>query len=99
MGTNLIKLDKCYEESFPLRQMVEKCTDEFKRDRTSTNDTEQSGRPKHVTTPEIIKKILVFILDDPKVKVRELTEAAGISIGSVGKILYEDLGRRKPTAK
>ena len=36
--------------------MVEKWSGEFKRGRTSTNDAERSGRPKYVTTPEIIDK-------------------------------------------
>ena len=39
------------------------------------------------------------MLDNPKVKVRELAEAAGISIGSVVKILHENLSMRKLTAK
>ena len=34
-----------------------------------------------VVTPDIIEKIHDIVLDDPKVKVRKLAEAAGISIG------------------
>ena len=79
--------------------MIGKWIGEFKRGRTSTNDAERPGRPKEVTTPEIIEKIHDIVLDDPKVKVRELTQAIGISIGSVVKILHEDLGRRKLTIK
>ena len=40
-----------------------------------------------------------MVLFDPKVKVRELAEAAGILIESVVKILHEDLGMTKLTVK
>ena len=75
--------------------MVEKWIGEFNRRLPSTNDTERSGRPKDVTIPEIIEKIHDIVLDDPKVNVPELAEAIGISIGSMVKILHEDLGMRK----
>ena len=64
-------LDECYGESSQSSQMVEMWISEFERGRTSTNDVERSGRPKDVTTPEIIEKIHDIGLDDPKVKVRE----------------------------
>ena len=70
--------------------MVEKWIGEFKRGRTSTNYALRSGRSKHVTTPEIIEKIHDIVLDDAKMKIRELAEATGISIRSVDKILHED---------
>ena len=81
-------LDKCYKESSPSRQMVEKWIGEFKRGRKGINGAERLGRPKDITTSEIIEKIHEIVLDDPKVKVRELAEAAGISIESVVKILH-----------
>ena len=77
-------LDKCYGESSPSR---------------NKNDAERSGSPKYLTSPEIVKEIHDIVLDDPKVKVRELTEATGIPIGSVVEILHEDLGMKKLTAK
>ena len=54
-------------------------------------------KAKNVTTPEIIEKIHEIVLDDRKVKVRELAEATGISIQSVVKILHHNLGMRKIT--
>ena len=62
-------LDKCYGESSPSRQIFGKWIGEFKRGRTSTNDAERLGRPKDVTSPEIIAKIYDIVLGDPKVKV------------------------------
>ena len=71
---------------------------EFKRGHMNTNNTERSGRQKDVTTPRIIEKIHEIVLDDPKVKVRELTKATGISIGPVVEILHGSFGMRKLTA-
>ena len=67
-------LDKWCGESTPLRQVVEKWIDEFKRDCTSINNAVRSGRTKYVTGLGIIKKICDIVLDDSKVKVRELAE-------------------------
>ena len=92
-------LDKCYEKSSPSRQMVEKCIHEFKRGRTRTIDSERSGRPRDVSTPEIIEKIYDTLLVDLKVKMCELAKAVGISIRSVVKILHEDSGMRNLIAK
>ena len=63
------------------------------------DDAERSGWPKDITTPEIIGKIHNIVLDDPKMKLRELSEAASTSVGSVVKIFLEDLGIRKLTTK
>ena len=41
------------------------------------------------------KKLHDIVLDHPKGKVRELAEAAGISMWSVIKILHKGLGMRK----
>uniref|UniRef100_T1IEN8 Uncharacterized protein n=1 Tax=Rhodnius prolixus TaxID=13249 RepID=T1IEN8_RHOPR len=40
---------------------------------------ERSGRPVEVTTPEIIDKIHDMVMDDRRVKVREIASAVGIS--------------------
>uniref|UniRef100_T1HM88 Tc1-like transposase DDE domain-containing protein n=1 Tax=Rhodnius prolixus TaxID=13249 RepID=T1HM88_RHOPR len=44
-----------------------------------TSDAERSGRPVEVTTPEIIDKIHDMVMDDRRVKVREIARAVGIS--------------------
>ena len=103
MGKNTVQtkqwFDKCYGESSPSRQMVEKCIGEFKRGSTSRNDAERSGRPKDITTLEIIENIHNIVLHNPRVEVHELAEAAKIPIGSVVEILHDDLGMKKLTAK
>uniref|UniRef100_T1HMR0 Uncharacterized protein n=1 Tax=Rhodnius prolixus TaxID=13249 RepID=T1HMR0_RHOPR len=44
-----------------------------------TSDAERSGRPVEVTTPVIIDKIHDMVMDDRRVKVREIASAVGIS--------------------
>ncbi|GBP58922.1 Histone-lysine N-methyltransferase SETMAR [Eumeta japonica] len=68
---------------------------EFRCGRTSTSDAERSGRPKEVITPEIVDKIHEMILDDRRMKVRELAHAVGISTERVHHILHEYLDIRK----
>ena len=64
---------------------------EFKRGPTSIQDGPRSGRPKTVTTPEIIAKVHDMVLDDRRVKVREICNAIGISNDRVHFILQEEL--------
>jgi hypothetical protein len=44
----------------------------------STSDAEHSGHPVEATTPEIIDKIHNTVMDDRRVKVREIASAVGI---------------------
>ena len=58
-----------------------------------------TGRPKEVITPEIVDKIHGMILDDRRMKVREVAEAVGISTELVHHILHEYLGMKKLSAR
>ncbi|GBP33923.1 Putative uncharacterized protein FLJ37770 [Eumeta japonica] len=88
------KLDKYYGDSAPSISMVKKWFTELRCGRTSTSDAERSGRPKEVITPEIVDKIHEMILDDRRMKVRELAHAVGISSERVHHILHEYLDMR-----
>lgn len=70
MGKNTITakawLDKCYPDSAPSRQTVEKWFADFKRGRTDTDDAERSGRPIEVVTPENIKKVHRIVSENRK---------------------------------
>ena len=67
MGKNTVQvkqwLDKCYPDSAPSIQMVEKWFADFKRGRTNTDDAECSGRPNSAVVPKKHKKVhkMVFI--------------------------------------
>ena len=68
---------------------------QFKRGDFSTCDAPRSGRPKTVTTPEIIDQIHDLILKDRSI----LAEQLGISRERDGSIVHEDLNIRKLSAK
>lgn len=99
MGKNTVQakawLDKCYPDSAPPKSTIEYWFAEFRRGRTSTDDAERSGRPKEAVIPGIIQQVRRLLLNDRKVKVREIAETIGISKGSVGKILHEHLHMKK----
>ena len=61
MGKNTVQakqwLDKCYSDSAPTRQMVEKWFANFERSRTNTDDAERSGRLNSTVVPENMKKV------------------------------------------
>ena len=89
------KLDKYYDTSTPSDYMVKYWFAEFKRGRTDTNDEHRSGRPKEVTTQEMINKIHDIVLNNRGVKVRELEEAFNISHGTAISILHQHLHMKK----
>jgi len=72
---------------------------QFKRGDFSTCDTPRPGRPKTVTTPEIIDQIHELILEDRRISAKSIAEQLGISHERVGSIIHEDLDMRKLSAK
>lgn len=93
------RLDKYYGDTAPSISMVKKWFTEFRCGRISTSDAERSGRPKEVVTPEIVDKIHGMILDDRRMKVREVAETVGISTERVHHILHEYLDMKKLSAR
>jgi len=71
----------------------------FKRGDFFTCGTPRSGRPKTVTTPEIINQIHGLILDDRRISAKSIAEQLGISRERVGSIIHKDLDMRKLSAK
>ena len=57
------------------------------------------GRPKTVTTPEIIKEIHELILEDHRISAKSIAEQLGISHERVGSIIHEDLDMQRLSAK
>ena len=72
---------------------------QFKRGDFSTCDAPRPGRPKTVTTPEIIDQIHELILEDRRLWAKSIAEQRGISRERVGSIIHEDLDMRKLSAK
>ena len=71
----------------------------FKRGDFSTCDAPRPGRPKTVTTPEIIDQIHEIILKDNRISANSIAEQLGISRERFGSIIHEDLDMRKLSAK
>jgi transposase len=59
---------------------------EFKRGRTSREGDPREGHPKSATTPEITEQVLDMVLDDRRMKVREIAETIGISKKCAGRM-------------
>ena len=72
---------------------------QLKLDDFSTCDAPRPGRPKTVTTPEIIDQIHELILEDRRISAKSIAEQLGISRERVGSIIHEDLDMRKFSAK
>ena len=72
---------------------------EFKRNRTSCQDEHRSGRPNEVTATGIVKKIHKMVLDDRRLKVRELADMVGILESAIHRKLNENLDMRKLYAR
>ena len=77
------KLAKYYKESALSHGMVHKWITEFHCGRISTSDADRPGRPKEVASQEMIDKIHDIVLDDRRLKVREISETVNISVGRV----------------
>ena len=60
---------------------------------------ERSGRPKTATTDENIGKVHQMVLDDRRIKVREIADVMNMSKERVCQILNQHLGMRKLSAR
>ena len=72
---------------------------QFKSGDFSTCDAPRPGRPKTVTTPEIIDQIHEMILEDRCISAKSIAKQLGISRERVGSIIHEELDMRKLSAK
>ena len=85
-------------EHEPSYATVKNWVAQVKRD-FSTCDAPRPGRPKTVTTPEIIDNIHELISKDGRILAISIAEQLGISRERVGSIIHEDLDMRKLSAK
>jgi len=85
-------------EHAPSYATVKNWVAQFKRGDFSTCDAPRPGRPKTVTTPEIIDQIHELILEDNRISAKSIAEQLGISHKRVGSIIHEDLDMRKLSA-
>ena len=68
---------------------VKNLVDQFKRGDFSTCDAPRPGRPKTVTTTEIIDQIHELILEYRRISAKSIAEKLGIPHERVGSIVHE----------
>lgn len=97
LGPTNIKaeLDSTLEESASSFTTIKYWVAKFKRGRANCQDEHRSGRPNEVTTPEMVKKTHKMVLDDPRLKMRELVDMVDILKSVVHRILTENVDMRK----
>ena len=86
-------------EYSPSYSTIKNWVAQFKRVDFSTCDAPRPGRPKTVTTPEIIDQVHELISEDRRISAKSIAEQLGISREWVGSIIHEDLDMRKLSAK
>jgi len=83
-------LTETFGEHAPSYATVKNWVTQFKHGDFSTCDAPRPGRPKTVTTPEIIDQIHQLILEDRWISAKSIAEQLGISHERVGSIIHED---------
>ena len=69
---------KVYGDSSPSFSTIKKWAAKFKCGHTSLEDNPRVGRPKSAPPPEITEQVHNMVLDDRRMKVREIAETIGI---------------------
>ena len=92
------ELDSVYGDSGPSFTTVKFWAAEFKRGCKRLGDNERLGRPKTATTDKNIAKVHQMVLDDCRIKVREIAEPMKMSKEHICHILNVHLGMRKLSA-
>ena len=82
------RVDKHFFESPPSIRVIYKWYVDFRCSPESTDDAKRSGRPKEVTTEEMIENVHVRIMQDRRVKGCELAEMCKISQERIRHIRY-----------
>ncbi|XP_035225628.1 uncharacterized protein LOC118198134 [Stegodyphus dumicola] len=88
-------LDKCYPYTAPSKTTICRWYGDFKHGRADANDAALSGRSNEAVSPKNVKQVLKIVMNDRKVKVREIAELVNISTGSASMILHEKLRMKK----
>ena len=88
-------LTEALEEHVPSYATVKNRVAQFRRRDFSTCVVPRPGRPKTVTTPEIIDQIYELILENRRTSAKIIAEQVGISHERVGSITHDNLDMQK----
>jgi len=86
-------------EHAPSYATIKNWVAQFKHGDFSICDEPHPGRPKTVTTPQIIDQIHRLILEDHQISAKSIAEQLGISHERAGSIIHEDLDMKKLSTK
>jgi hypothetical protein len=79
--------------------IVKNWVTQFKSGKFSICDAPRNGRPRNVTTSEIIDHIHKLILEDRRISSKSVAEKLGISSERFGSIIHEYMDMRNFSAK
>ncbi|XP_045453290.1 protein GVQW3-like [Melitaea cinxia] len=99
VATIMDEMSSVYGDSCPGKTMVYKWHSLFKKGRESLEDDPRPGRSIEVTTPELIQKVEKLVLNDARLKKKQLAEIVGVSDTTIFKILHDHLGTTKVSAR
>ena len=97
--TILEEMSAVYGDSCPGKTMVYKWHSLFKQGRESIEDDPRPGRPVEATSSDIVEKIEKPVLEDARLKKRQLAEMVGVSPTTILNILHQHLGMSKVSAR
>lgn len=99
VATIMNEMSLVYGDSCPRKTMVYKWHSLFKQGRESLEDDPRPGRSIEVTTPALIQKVEKIVLEDARLKKKQLAEMVGVSDTTIFKILHDHLGMSKVSAR
>ncbi|XP_046976469.1 histone-lysine N-methyltransferase SETMAR-like [Vanessa cardui] len=93
------RLDAVYGQSSPSYSTVKEWAKQFRLGRQSIEDEPRPGRPSKAITDENIQFVEEKVLEDRRLKTKELAAMTGLSKTTVLRILHEHLGMNKVSAR
>ncbi|CAF4935522.1 unnamed protein product [Pieris macdunnoughi] len=90
--TILNEMETVYGEQCPSKSMIYKWHGLFKHGRESIEDDPRSGRPVEATTSDIVEKVEKIVLEDTRLKKKQLSALVGVSDTTILRILHDHLG-------
>jgi histone-lysine N-methyltransferase SETMAR len=92
-------LDAVYGESSPSYSTVKEWAKQFRLGRESTEDDPHQGRAPEALTPETTALVQEEVLQDIRLKTKEISARCGLSKTMVLQILHDHLGMNKVSAR
>ncbi|XP_026737518.1 protein GVQW3-like [Trichoplusia ni] len=93
------EMSSVYGDLCPGKTMIYKWHSLFKQGRDSIEDDPRSGRPIEATSSDNVEKVEKLVLEDARLKKKQIAEMTGVSSTTVLNILHDHLGMSKVCAR